>query len=373
MGILEIHGTETKFGGASNGTRIIFEELLKKNENIHLCSSPRNLVLANSGNQNCRLDLKMTSKNFGEFVRNLRKICLYVKHNKIGLIHSHHRNDGIYACCVKIFMREVKIIHTVHGPSVVDVPNNLSGKVIYRIFKFLANLLIDEVIYISHFTKFKTSSFFLKVDTHKVILNGTPEPECKFCKNNILKGSNEFSTNAYIVAIIGGIEGYKNPIFIIDIAKKTKDLKNLNYVFIGDGGEKELLKKELLRNSIDTVKFISTKSNIGDYIKSCDVIASLAYEEGFGRTLIEGMALSKPVIAFNSGGPVEIIDHDINGFLVDRGDFGSYAKCIKELYNDRIRSEKMGKAGRDIYERFFSANIYVNSYFDEFTSLLSNK
>ena len=62
------------------------------------------------------------------------------------------------------------------------------------------------------------------------------------------------------------------------------------------------------------------------------------------------------MIAFNSGGPVEIIDHDINGFLVDR-DFGSYATGSKSYIMTAL-DQKMGKAGRDIYERFFSANIY---------------
>lgn len=372
MGILEIHGTETKFGGASNGTRIIFEKLLKKNANIHLCSSPQNLVLSNSGNQNNRLDIRMSSKNPVKFINNIRKICLYIQEKKIDLIHSHHRNDAIYACCVKILIRKIKIIHTVHGPSVAEVPDSLISRFIYLIFKFLANLLLDEVIYISHFTKIKTSSFFFKVGKHKVILNGTAEPEHKIDNNNYIKGSDGILDSAYVVAIIGGIEGYKNPSFIIDIAKKTINLKDLNYVFIGDGAEKESLKKELSKNSINTVKFIGAKSNIGDYIKSSDMIASLAYEEGFGRTLIEGMALAKPLIAFNSGGPIEIIKNNINGFLVDLDDFSSYANYIKELYNDRNRAERMGRAGRNIYENYFCENTYVEGYYDEFCSLLSH-
>jgi glycosyltransferase involved in cell wall biosynthesis len=48
---------------------------------------------------------------------------------------------------------------------------------------------------------------------------------------------------------------------------------------------------------------------------AADVMVVPSREEVFGQTVIEAMASGTPVVAFNNGGPADIIDHKINGFL----------------------------------------------------------
>lgn len=67
--------------------------------------------------------------------------------------------------------------------------------------------------------------------------------------------------------------------------------------------------------------------------------------EPFGRVLLEGMALRKPLVASNGGAVPEIaVDGEI-GLLFTPGDSESLAERLLELLGDRERLERMGQAG----------------------------
>lgn len=53
--------------------------------------------------------------------------------------------------------------------------------------------------------------------------------------------------------------------------------------------------------------------------------------EGFGLVMLEAMASGLPVVAFKSGGIVNVIEHERNGLLAEAGDVQSLAECISRL------------------------------------------
>ena len=58
-----------------------------------------------------------------------------------------------------------------------------------------------------------------------------------------------------------------------------------------------------------------SSGEVREAMKDCYVFVLPSLSEGFGRVLIEAMALSKPVIASNVGGIPEIVKDGENGFL----------------------------------------------------------
>ncbi|MVO97971.1 glycosyltransferase [Paenibacillus sp. N10] len=82
--------------------------------------------------------------------------------------------------------------------------------------------------------------------------------------------------------------------------------------------------------------WVDFERDIGKIYPAMDVVVvpSLA-EEGFGMTALEGMLFGKPVVAFDSGGLREVLNHTDNGrFLVMRGDVAGLAGRIAELVAD---------------------------------------
>ena len=90
----------------------------------------------------------------------------------------------------------------------------------------------------------------------------------------------------------------------------------------------------------------------------------IGFDEPFGLSVIEAMATGTPVIAFARGSMLELINHDISGFLVEPGDMESAVLAVSRLGElDRC-------AARTHVEQHFSAQRMVDDYLRLYHQLL---
>jgi glycosyltransferase involved in cell wall biosynthesis len=82
------------------------------------------------------------------------------------------------------------------------------------------------------------------------------------------------------------------------------------------------------------------------------VIPSLC-EEPFGLPVAEGMACGLPCVGSHAGGIPEIIEHEVTGLLVERGDAAGLADALRRLAHDPAARERFGRQGRERAERLF--------------------
>ena len=83
------------------------------------------------------------------------------------------------------------------------------------------------------------------------------------------------------------------------------------------------------------------------------MLPSLA--EPFGLVILEAMALGRPVIATNAGGPPEIVEEGVTGLLVPPSDPPALAAAIRRLFTDRQATEAMGQRGLERFQARFTA------------------
>jgi len=80
---------------------------------------------------------------------------------------------------------------------------------------------------------------------------------------------------------------------------------------------------------------------------AADLFACPSLYEPFGLVLVEAMAASTPVVATCHGGPVDIVDEGIDGYLVDPCDATQMARRLLDiLMLDKDRRLAMGEAAR---------------------------
>jgi glycosyltransferase involved in cell wall biosynthesis len=78
-----------------------------------------------------------------------------------------------------------------------------------------------------------------------------------------------------------------------------------------------------------------------------------AQPEPLGDVMMEAMAMKIPVIATNIGGPPEVVQDGITGFLVPPSDPEALADKIELLMNNPKLGERLGQAGPNrVMERF---------------------
>ena len=96
------------------------------------------------------------------------------------------------------------------------------------------------------------------------------------------------------------------------------------------------------------VKFLGFREEVGDELAVMDVLVHASViPEPFGQVVLEGMAAGLPVVAADSGGPAEVIDHGVNGLLYPPGDSAALAEALRGLVGDAGLRARLGQAARE--------------------------
>ena len=99
----------------------------------------------------------------------------------------------------------------------------------------------------------------------------------------------------------------------------------------------------------------SGKYEIPEIVSATDIVAFLSMKpEGFGRPLIEGMAMGKPILAINIGPTKEIIGND-SGILIDDFDANKIAKILLNLSKNNDMYNYYASNGEKRVKDFFQA------------------
>lgn len=104
---------------------------------------------------------------------------------------------------------------------------------------------------------------------------------------------------------------------------------------------------------VDSVVFHSpVKDIIKEYLNSSIYVMS-SRSEGFGMVLIEAMACGVPTIAYDCpSGPKNIINDEVDGFLVINNDTNTFSDKIIELVEDKELRKEMGRKAKENMNRF---------------------
>lgn len=88
-------------------------------------------------------------------------------------------------------------------------------------------------------------------------------------------------------------------------------------------------------------------SKLAAWYQAADVVVvPSAKDEAFGLVNVEALASGTPVVSMRAGGIPEIIEHDVNGLLVDPAAVRrELSSALRTLLGDRDRRERMGKQG----------------------------
>jgi glycosyltransferase involved in cell wall biosynthesis len=117
------------------------------------------------------------------------------------------------------------------------------------------------------------------------------------------------------------------------------------------GKERELTSlglKNKIKNYEDTIKYIGPKYETEKYIyyRNSDIFVFPSYSEIWGIVILEAMQCGLPVITTNEGAITDMIEHGVNGFIVDKQNPQQIANKIEILIDNPQLRKKMGKLNR---------------------------
>lgn len=154
-----------------------------------------------------------------------------------------------------------------------------------------------------------------------------------------LKSKESLNISYSYILFCGRLEEVCKNISLLINAYALSEIYNrgVKLIILGDGPDKKEYEHFVARLNIqDYVVFEPFTSNPFMYMKHalCTVLTS--FYEGFGLVLIESLACGTPVIAINcETGPSEIIEHNVNGMLLETYDVSELSIALKRICDDK--------------------------------------
>jgi len=114
---------------------------------------------------------------------------------------------------------------------------------------------------------------------------------------------------------------------------------------------------------------ISSQAELAELYSLAEVLVLPSLEDNLPNTAMEAMACGTPVVAFNTGGLTEMIDHQKNGYLAEFKSAADLAKGIFEILNSD-KKEELSQNARNKVLRDYNNETVARQYMEVYTSAL---
>jgi glycosyltransferase involved in cell wall biosynthesis len=132
-------------------------------------------------------------------------------------------------------------------------------------------------------------------------------------------------------------------------------------IITGEGKmKKELIKLTKKLGLEKNILFIPSVLDPREVLSLIDIFVIPSLDEGLGLSLMEAMACGLPTIGSEVGGIKDLIQHGVNGLLVEPADVKGLASAILELLKDREKAKVLGNNARNFIKEKFTLEKMVS-------------
>jgi glycosyltransferase involved in cell wall biosynthesis len=166
----------------------------------------------------------------------------------------------------------------------------------------------------------------------------------KFCLENKIDPADR------IISYVGGVQQRKGLFDLVEAAARLIP-RFPRAVFAICGPISDPLYFEKVKFRIQELKitnhfrFLGFQHNVLNLLVHSELLVHPSLSEGFGLAPLEAMAAGKPVVATCCGGPEEIVEDGVTGFLTKVGEPEALVQAMVRLLSDPALSRSFGMAG----------------------------
>jgi glycosyltransferase involved in cell wall biosynthesis len=163
---------------------------------------------------------------------------------------------------------------------------------------------------------------------------------------------------AFVLGMVARLAPVKNIALLLEaMALLPADVR---LVLVGDGPSRGSLERAAAALGVsDRVHFageLVTPTNLHQFF---DVSVLCSLSEGFPNSIIEAMAVARPVIATPVGGVLDVVEEGTTGLLRPTNDPSAMAGAVASLRADPALRHRLGEAGRDFVRSRYSQDHVV--------------
>lgn len=164
---------------------------------------------------------------------------------------------------------------------------------------------------------------------------------------------------------------------ILNLIKAFSKLEEGNLYIAGEGEEKENIQKLINDNKLnDRVKLLGflNSEEMKEYIsKSKFVVVPSIWYENCPYSIIETLAIGKPIIGANIAGIPELVKDNINGFTYEYNNINELEQKMRILFKDDSLIKKFGEESKKICKELYTKEFYYNEIIKIYNTLLKER
>lgn len=373
------HGSGTNQDGATLSMLNVMEELasrghfvigiMTKDVNLEYLKIRKNIKFYFLPSYDMRLDLSRNnfSAKLKYFVKNkinwfiMRDTLKILAKEDIDIIHINGLNNGIGA----MIARKLKIPYVWHIRQLMQEDLNqrlYNQKQVWQLVKKASDVIAISKAVRNKFEK----EFNRKI---KVIYNGVPLTNYQLKKHEI------FTNDCFRIILAGRIvygKGHLDAVKAIQILV-NRGYINMKLILVGHAQDQyaNLVRGYVLENDLsDYVELQDHNSDLRSLRATCDIGLTCSKKEAFGRVTVENQMAGLLTIGSDTGGTLELIDHEKTGLLYHEGDYINLADMIEYAFKNKDRMRLLAYSGYQNAVNMFSIDRVVDQVLDIYRSLL---
>lgn len=323
----------------------IGEELKKEGYKIHHIPFSRNI-------------------NVVSHLMNLFRLVRLIRKEKYQCLHAHTPVAGIIARLAGRIAGVPVILYTAHGFYFHEHMNPITFKIAYSIEKIWCRYFTDYLFFQSKEDyAMAVSKKFNRADQILYIGNGV-SPELfnpSLYDRDTLRNIMGLSGDDIVLIFVGRIVREKG---ITELFQAYKNIKGkhpkVKLLLVGDSveGDRDSVNiNELLNEMPQATKkdifVLGLRNDVPQLLSMADIFILPSYREGLPRSIIEAMAMNKPIIATNIRGCREEVYPGVNGYLCKVKDTYDLTHKLLMLLQEPEIINRFGEKSRELFLKEF--------------------
>jgi glycosyltransferase involved in cell wall biosynthesis len=301
------------------------------------------------------------------------KLCRFIRQGRFDIVHTHSSKGGFLGRIAAKLAGTRKILYTPHGHVFFGYFRPLTTSM-FVFLERVAALFTDRIIgltdnEVSDYIERRIS----RQDRFLVIHSGVEIERFGGKVNGDRKEALGIPQDVSVVICVARLVPIKGHRYLIDaIGSVVKELPKTRFLFVGDGGLREELEKQVGSLGIgESVLFLGEREDVPELLDCADIFAISSLNEGMGRAIVEAMAAGLPVAGTSVCGIQNVVIDGVTGLLVPPREPEAFASALIRLLKNEQMARHMGEEGKKRAEMYSAVKMVqkIDRLYDKMNSI----
>lgn len=296
------------------------------------------------------LGTKLTKADFFKTVYRLYRV---IRREKIDIIHSHHYYESLMAVLAARLAGKRKVIVSRHYHNELYLTTKGFKLTIYLFLEKLVNRYASIIIapssaIVDLLVKQKVNELKVKRIPYAFDFASERYKPLLQEEREAIRDRLKIQKDQFVVGNFARHHKIKGQDLLLrTFAEFINMYEDSLLIMVGDGPIHQQLISLASQLKIESkVMFLGWQRDIRSIMAAVDVVFHSTHQEAFPQIMIESMALEKPLLITKVSGATDIVQNDVNGFLLSIGDTKEWINTLQRVRQFPQHTSMVGRNGR---------------------------